>query len=206
VVGDVRTHDLASPPRPDLYLPRSEDPNNFTWLIANIHGDPAALKNAVRSRLKKEFPEAEVSRYETMTEEMSAEVSQRTLLMEVAALFGLIALSLSILGTYGLLAYEVSLREKEIGIRLALGSSREHIVALLVTQEGRWLITGALFGLVSAIATGYALKARFYGSQSTSVPVLFGTTLLLLGPAFIAIALPARRASRLDPVQTLRRD
>jgi ABC-type lipoprotein release transport system permease subunit len=126
--------------------------------------------------------------------------------MQVAASFGAVALFLSILGVYGLLAYEVSLREKEIGIRLALGSSRERIVKLLLYEEGRWLVAGTMLGLVCAVAAGYTFRARFYGAHATSLLVLVGSAFLLLGPALLAIGLPARRAALQDPAETLRRE
>jgi hypothetical protein len=206
VVGNVHNYDLASAPGPDIYIPRAEDPKGFTWLLANVKGGPASMKSAAQAKLKENFPEAEVFRVETMDEEMSSEVSERAFLMQVTIAFGAVALFLSILGTYGLLAYEVSLREKEIGIRLALGSSRECIVKLLLREEGRWLAAGALLGLGCAIVTGYALRSRLYGTHSTSLPVLLGSVLLLVGPALIAIAVPASRAALQDPAQTLRRE
>jgi hypothetical protein len=205
VVGNVHNYDLASAPGPDIYIPRAEDPKGFAWLLAKVK-DPASLKNAAKAKLKTEFPEARVFRFETMDEEMSSEVSERVFLMQVAMAFGAVALFLSILGTYGLLAYEVSLREKEIGIRLALGSSRELIVKLLLREEGRWLAAGALLGLGCAVVTGYVLRSRFYGAHSSLLPVLLSSTLLLVGPALIAIAVPAGRAARQDPAQTLRRE
>jgi hypothetical protein len=141
-----------------------------------------------------------------MTEEMSDEVSQRVLLMQVATVFGLVALFLSILGTYGLLAYEVSLREKEIGIRLALGSSRERIVCPPRFSR-RPLAHHRRAPRACQRHRHWIRSARpLLGSQSTSLPVLFGTTFLLLGPALAAIPLRATRASRLDPVQPPRRD
>jgi predicted permease len=206
VVGNVHNYDLVSAPGPDIYIPRAEDPGSFARVLLNVSGDPASFKNTTRAQLKAHFPEAKVFGFETMSEEMSSEVSERVFLMQVAIAFGAVALFLSILGTYGLLAYEVSLREKEIGIRLALGSSREGIIRLLLQEEGRWLVAGALLGLVSAAAAGYALRARFYGAHSTSLPVLFGSAMLLLGPALVAVALPARRAAFQDPAQTLRRE
>jgi ABC-type antimicrobial peptide transport system permease subunit len=103
-----------------------------------------------------------------------------------------------------LLAYEVSLREKEIGIRLALGSSRQAIVQLLLGQESRWVLIGALAGLVGAVLTGYALRTQFYHARAASLPVLAASLALLILPSLAAIALPARRAAQLDPVQTLR--
>jgi ABC-type antimicrobial peptide transport system permease subunit len=140
----------------------------------------------------------------TMSQEMSYEVELRTFLMQLAAAFGALALFLAILGTYGLLAYEVSLREKEIGIRLALGSSRQAIVQLLLGQESRWVLIGAVAGLFGAIVTGYALRAQFYHARAASLPVLAASLALLILPSLVAIALPARRAAHLDPVQTLR--
>jgi putative ABC transport system permease protein len=206
VVDNVHNYDLVSKPGPDLYIPRAENPSGFARLILNISGDPALLKNAARAKLKAKFPEATILGFETMPEEMSSEVSERVFLMQMAMAFGAVALFLSILGTYGLLAYEVSLREKEIGIRLALGSSRERVIKLLLHQEGRWLIAGTLVGLMCAVATGYALRARFYGAHSTSLLVLLGSALLLFVPALLAIALPASRAALQDPSQTLRRE
>ncbi|HTW59473.1 MAG TPA: ADOP family duplicated permease [Terriglobales bacterium] len=206
VVGNVHNYDLVSEPGPDLYIPRAEDPSGFARFIVNVSGDPALFKNAVRTKLKAQFPEASIFGFETMAEEMSSEVSERVFLMQVAMAFGAIALFLSILGTYGLLAYEVSLREKEIGVRLALGSSRERIVQLLLYEEGRWLMAGTILGLFCAVATGYVFRSRFYGVHATSLSVLVGSALLLLGPAWLAIAMPARRAALQDPAETLRRE
>jgi len=206
VVGNVHNYDLVSRPGPDLYIPRAESPSGFARVVLNVSGDPALLKNAARTKLRAQFPEAAIFGYETMSEEMSSEVSERLFLMEVAMSFGAIALFLSILGTYGLLAYEVSLREKEIGIRLALGSTRERIVKLLLYEEGRWLVAGTILGLACAGATGYAFRSRFYGAHSTSLFVLLGSALLLLAPAVLAVALPASQAARQDPAETLRRE
>jgi predicted permease len=206
VVGNVHNYDLVSEPGPDLYIPRAENPRGFARLILQASGDPGLLKNAVRTKLKAQSPEATVFGFESMPEEMSSEVAERVFLMQVAMSFGGVALFLSILGTYGLLAYEVSLREKEIGVRLALGSQRNGIVKLLLYEEGRWLMAGTILGLACAIATGYVLRSRFYGLHSTSLYVLLGSTLLLMGLAFLAIALPARRAALQDPAETLRRE
>ena len=175
-------------------------------MIMNANGDPGSFTKMVRQKLKASYPEAAVSRVHTFAEEMSNEVSERVFLMQVAMAFGAIALFLSILGSYGLLAYEVSLREKEIGIRLALGSSREGIIALLLKEEGRWLALGGLLGMAGAMLTGYLLRAEFYGARSTSPFVLAGAALLLLGPALMAILVPAGRAAFLEPASTLRRE
>jgi predicted permease len=206
VVGNVHNYDLISKPGPDLYIPRAENPSGFARFVLNVSGDPALLKNAARTKLKAQFPEATIFGFETISEEMSSEVSERVFLMEVAMSFGAVALFLSILGTYGMLAYEVSLREKEIGIRLALGSSRERVVKLLLYEEGRWLMAGTILGLACAVAMGYILRSRFYGAHSTSLSVLLGSALLLIGPALLAITLPARPAAFKDPPEPPRRE
>lgn len=206
VVGNVHNYDLVSIPGPDLYIPRAENPSGLARLVVKLSGDPALLKNAVRKKLKVQFPEADISDFETMSEEMSYEVSERVFLMKVLVSFGAVALFLSILGTYGLLAYEVSLRVKEIGIRLALGCSREKIVRLLLYEHGRWLLAGTLLGLACAVATGHVFRSRFYGVDATSGSVLVGSALLLVVPALLAIVLPARVASLQDPADTLRRE
>ena len=206
VVGNVKDRDLETAPRPDLYVPRADDPRHSVMFILKANGDPALLLHAVRERIKAQLPSARVFGVRTMQEEMLGEVREKAFLMRVAIAFGGVALFLSILGTYGLLAYEVSLREKEIGIRLALGSSRERIVALLLHEEGRWLVAGGMLGLAGAAATGYALRSRFYQAQATSMPVLIGSTVLLLVPALIAIGLPASHAALQDPAETLRRE
>jgi hypothetical protein len=206
VVDNVHNYDLVSTPGPDIYIPRAENPSGFARLVLNLTGEPAALKNVVRQKLKAEFPGGRGFGLETMAEEISSEVSQRMFLMNVAMAFGAMALFLSILGTYSLLAYEVSLREKEIGIRLALGSSRGRIVRLLLKEEGLWLVAGTVVGLACSAATGYLFRARFYGAQSTAPSVLLGSVILLVAPALLAIALPARRAALQDPAETLRRE
>jgi predicted permease len=206
VVANVHNYDLVSQPGPDLYFPRWEHPRNFARIIIQTRADPALLKNAVRSELKRQFPEARVFGFETIREEMSFEVSERVFLMRVAIAFGAVALFLSILGTYGLLGYEVSLRVKEIGIRMALGSSRERILKLLVYEHGLWLLSGTVLGLICAIAAGYALRSQFYGVRSTSLFVLIASALMLALPALLATAIPARRASLQDPAEILRRE
>jgi ABC-type antimicrobial peptide transport system permease subunit len=206
VAANVHNYNLVSEPGPDLYIPRAQNPTRSARLVIMVSGDPALLKNAAKSKLKVQFPEGDISDFETMSEEMSYEVSERVFLMKVLISFGASALFLSILGTYGLLAYEVSLRVKEIGIRLALGSSRENIVKLLVLEHGQWLLGGTLLGLACAVATGYTFHSKFYGAHSTSIPVLVGSALLIALPALLAIALPARIAALQDPADSLRRE
>jgi predicted permease len=204
VVGNVHSYNLESLPGPDLYLPEADNPQTAEVMMIRTAGDPALLTRTVRDIIRGKHSDLALFHLRTMSQEMSYEVELRTFLMQLAAAFGALALFLAILGTYGLLAYEVSLREKEIGIRLALGSSRQAIVQLLLGQESRWVLIGAVAGLFGAIVTGYALRAQFYHARAASLPVLAASLALLILPSLVAIALPARRAAHVDPVQTLR--
>jgi predicted permease len=204
VVGNVHSYSLESAPGPDLYIPEADHPQTAMVFMVRTSGDPALLTRSVRDIVRAQHSDLALYHLRTVSVEMSYEVEFRSFLMQVTAAFGALALFLAILGTYGLLAYEVTLREKEIGIRIALGSSRQAIVQLLLGQESRWIFAGAATGLFGAILTGYALRAQFYQARAASIPVLAGSLGLLIIPSLIAIALPARRAAQLDPVQTLR--
>ena len=204
VVGDVHNFDLAIPPVPNLYLPEADNPQTAMAFLLRTGNDPALSAHAVRAMLHRFYPDLALYKLQTMPERMSRQVAQRRFLMWLAVAFGLLSLLMAVLGTYGLLAYEVSLREKEVGIRIALGCSREGIVRLLLRQELRWVLLGVATGLVCATLSGYLLRAEFYGAATSTVPVLLGSALLLVLPSLAATALPARRAAQLDPVQAMR--
>lgn len=206
VVGNVHSYDLDTPPGPDLYLPAAYQPPSRMVVLMRTAGDPRLLVKTVRNVIRGQHADLSIYHLRSMEEEMANEVELRSFLMQVAAAFGVLALVIAVLGTYGLLAYEVTLREKEIGIRLALGSSRAAIVRLLLTQEFRWVAAGAGVGLIAATLSGYVLRSQFYQVQATFAPVLVSSLVLLVMPSIVAIVLPARRAAHLDPVVTLRHE
>ena len=137
---------------------------------------------------------------------MAHQAALRRFLMQIAIAFGALALSLAVFGTYGLLAYEVSLREREMGIRLALGSTRVAIVTLLLQQESRWIAGGILSGPLMASGVGFVLRAQFFHTSAISVPVLITSSVILVVPALLAVAVLGRRVSLLEPSITLRRE
>jgi predicted permease len=204
-VGDVHSYSLDRAPVPNLYLPEADGPDSSMIIMMRTVGDPSALDETVR-RLLRGNASLTVRYVESMPELMAHAVAMRRFSMWVVAAFGALALGLAALGTYALLAYEISLREREIGIRLALGSQRSAILALLIHQEARWIGAGLGMGLVGAILIGYVLRAEFYHAGAASAAVLTVALTLLAGSALAAVAIPGRRASLLDPSMTLRRE
>jgi predicted permease len=203
-VGDVHSYSLERAPVPNLYLPEADGrPDTSMTIMLRTAGDPSELVETVRRMLRSNAG-LTVRYVESMPELMAQAVATRRFSMWMVAAFGLLALGLATLGTYALLAYEVSLREREIGIRLALGSQRSAILALLIRQEVRWIGAGLATGLVGAVLTGYLLRAEFYHAGAASAPVLGAALGLLAVSALAAVAIPGRRASLLDPCETLR--
>ncbi|HZY74439.1 MAG TPA: FtsX-like permease family protein, partial [Edaphobacter sp.] len=204
-VGDVHSYSLDRTPVPNLYLPEADGPDTSMTVFLRTADDPGELEETVR-RVLRGNTSLTVRYVESMPELMANAVAMRRFSMWVVAAFGLLALGLATMGTYALLAYEVSQREREIGIRLALGSRRSAILTLLIRQEARWIGAGLGLGLLGAIVTGYLLRAEFYHAGAASASVLGAALVLLAGSALTAVAIPGRRASLLDPSVTLRRE
>ncbi len=204
-VGDVHSYSLERAPTPNLYLPEADGPDASITLMLRTAGDPTALDETVRRALRRNS-QITVRYVESLPELMAHQVVLRRFSMQIALAFGALALGLAIFGTYGLLAYEVSIREREMGIRLALGSTRAAVVTLLLRQESRWIAGGLVSGLFGAALTGFLLRAQFFGTRAASAPVLLGAAALLAVPALLAVAIPGRRASLLEPAITLRRE
>ena len=204
-VGDVHSYSLDREPVPNLYLPEGDGPDTSMTIMLRAAGDPSDLDETVRRLLRNNT--ALTLRYvESMPEMMARQVAVRRFSMWVVTSFGLLALILATLGTYALLTYEISLREREIGIRLALGAQRSAILSLLIRQESQWIGAGLGLGLLGAVVSGYLLRAEFYHVRAASVPVLASALGLLAISALAAVTIPGRRASLLDPSVTLRRE
>ncbi len=204
-VGDVHSYSLERAPVPNLYLPEADGPDTSITIMVRTQDDPARMDETLRRALRQDS-RLSVRYVESMPELMAHQVALRRFSMWVAVTFGSLALGLAILGAYALIAYEVSLREREIGIRLALGSSRPGIVGLLLQQESRWILGGLTLGLFGAVGAGFLLRAEFFHTRAASIPVLGASVLLLAIPALAAVAVPGLRASLLDPAVTLRRE
>jgi ABC-type antimicrobial peptide transport system permease subunit len=166
-------------------------------------GDPAAVVSAVRAALLDIDPDLPFSDIQTMEERTTRSLVPQRLAMGLAAMFAVVALLLSMLGIYGVLAHLVARRSREIGIRLALGSTVRAIF-YLVLREGVTLIgAGLMLGLAGAVATARALKGVVFGVEPTDPALLAGVAVATGCIALLACLAPARRATRVDPVDVL---
>lgn len=205
VVREVQLEDLAGRPNSSgaFYAPAAQAvPRGLTFAI-RTQVDSTAVLGSVRSELRKIDPAMPLSNVRTMNEYVAQSLMSRKAAMALAASFGLLSLFLSAVGIYGVLAYLTTQRSREIGIRIALGSTNRGIFTLIV-QEGLLLVTcGLTIGLAGTVALRRILQTQIYGLGSMD-PFVIGSALVVLSAiALLACALPARRATRVDPVMVL---
>jgi putative ABC transport system permease protein len=173
-------------------------------IVLKAEGDPAALAGVLRAAVQNVDRDQPLVRVRTMEEAMGDSVSQPRLRTTLLALFTIVALALSLIGVYGVMAYAVSERTHELGVRLALGASAGDIRALVVGQGARFALAGIAIGLVGALVESRALGSLLFGISAVD-PATFALTAVGLGAAAIGAAYaPARRAGRIDPVRLLR--
>jgi putative ABC transport system permease protein len=210
VVGDTRQA-FEADTQPTMYVPYPQYPievlagmyRNVSILLKTT-GDPAALAGSLRTAVREVDRDQPLARVRTMEDAMAESVAQPRLRTTLLALFSGVALALSLIGVYGVMAYSVSERTQELGVRIALGASPADIRALVVGEGARLAVAGVAIGLAGALAASRALGALLFGVSATD-PVTFALAAVgLAGAALAATYAPARRASRIDPVVLLR--
>jgi len=204
VAGDLRYNGLAADISNNVYVPHTQRPWNALTVVVRTHTDPLTLLRSVRDAIwlvDKKLPLASV---QTMQQVMDTEMARPRLTMLLLVLFGLAALALAAIGTYGIVAYSVTQRTREIGIRMALGALRTRVVAMVVWKALRLAVAGLVCGGVAALALTRVLASLLFEVNATDPGVFGAAALLLLGVVVAAACIPAFRASRVDPVTMLR--
>jgi putative ABC transport system permease protein len=208
VAKDVKYRSFRDPGRPMFYQPfrQANTGRGQMTLVARITGDPAPIAAAMQREARALDPAMPMFTAETLNAQLDASLAQERLVATLSGLFGLLALALACIGLYGVMAFDVARRTREIGVRMALGASAGR-VAQLVLRETMWLVgIGVVFGLGAALAATRWVKSLLYGLQPHD-PLTIGLAVLtLMIVAAIAGYLPARRASRVDPMVALRHD
>jgi len=204
VVADAKLYGLDAPVEPAIYVPHMQHPGESMGVAVRTEGDPAAIASAVRREVLKLDSEQPISDVRTMATVLSDSLMLRRVSMLLLTVFASLALTLATVGIYGLTAYSVSRRTHEIGLRVALGASQSQILRLVV---GRGLVTsliGAGIGVAAAVGLTRGLSGMLYGVTATDPLVFAGVPLLLIAVSVLASYVPARKATRIDPLVALR--
>jgi putative ABC transport system permease protein len=209
VVADVqeRGYDLSM--KPGFYVPTSQEPygtSDSDLLIVRSKGDPLAQVPAISRIVASIDPNVPVSNVQTMEDVIAAAVSDRQQQMTLLGIFAGLALLLASIGLYGVLAYAVTQRSREIGLRMALGASTSSVTAIVVRHGMVLTGIGLALGLTASWAATRALKTALYGITPTDPTTFAGVAGLLAMVALAACLIPARRAARVDPIVVLREE
>lgn len=204
VAGDVRRSGLDLPPRPELYMAYPQQSRSTMTLTIRTAGEPTALAGAVRSAVAAIDPQLPVARMETLDRLIGDSLAQRRFNMLLLMVFSLLALSLSAVGIYGVVAYTVSRRSHEFGVRLALGARRADMVRIVLGEAALVTVAGTLIGVAGALALTRVLATLLFEISPTDAATFIAVTLALAAVALLACYIPARRATRIDPIVSMR--
>jgi putative ABC transport system permease protein len=204
VVGDVKSLTAQPEASPEIYRSYWQWPMQNPTLFIRTRGEAAALVAAVRRETKTVMPEMPAPKIRLLTQDVGESLAQPRLQAALLALFGGLALLLAAGGTYGVLAYAVTQRQQEIGVRIAMGAQRNDVLTLVIGWGLKLVLVGTVIGLVAALALTRVTRALLYGVTPTDALTFASVFVTLLLIATLACWLPARRAARIDPMEALR--
>jgi putative ABC transport system permease protein len=204
VVGNIKQTTLDAGFRPAMYLPHLQSPNPGLTVLVRTTGDPLAIAGAVREQLRAIDKDVPVTHIQSMDHVFAASVAQQRFSMLVVGLFAGLALILATVGIYGVMAYSVAQRSHEIGVRMALGARTSQVLKLILKDGMSLALLGVGAGLLGAFALTRLLATLLFEVTPNDARTLIGVSLLLLGVAFVACYIPARRATKVDPLVALR--
>jgi putative ABC transport system permease protein len=203
IVGDVHEYGLDAPPRPTVYVNLFQRPRSTVTVTMLSDASTQLVTSAARGILQELNPEVP-ARFRTFSQVYAASLGSRRFNLVLIGFFGTVALLLATAGVFGVMAYSVSRRTREIGVRVALGARSRDVLAMILGQGMRMIVIGIAIGLAGALAITRALESMLFG-VTASDPVTFAAVItLLVGVALLACYIPARRATRVDPMVALR--
>jgi len=204
VAGDVKYDDMAAKFGNDIYVPYLQSGYPCYYWTVRTRGDPLSLVAAVRQTVAAVDRELPVSDVMTMEQRIANSTSRTRFIAVLLGLFAVLALSLAVMGLYGLIAYSVAQRTREIGIRMALGAQSSQVLRLTLRQGMRLVVIGGAVGVAASLALTRLMRSLLYEVSAADPLTFAGVALLLLGAALLACYVPARRAARIDPMVALR--
>ena len=206
VVADIHQRGLDQGVKPMIYAPFQQDRSGFTRYVSFVARTaiPAGVAEGIRAEIRRAAPDLPIDTALTMDEALAASVAQPRFRTVLLGLFATAAMLIATCGLYGLMAYSVTQRRREIGVRMALGADRRDVLRLVLTRALRIVAAGLVVGLAGALVVTRVLQTFLFGVTPTDPMVFTIVTLLLLAVGLMAAWLPARRATRIDPWAALR--
>ncbi len=204
VVRDVRHYGLSADPTPEMYIPLAQGPFGGMVIVARTASDPAAFAQPMKEAIFAVDPQQPVYAFNTMRGLLAASVAMPRLNMILSLLFAAIALLLASIGIYGVMSYAVTQRTQEIGVRMALGASATDAVRSVVGRGMGVAFVGIALGLLASVALTRLLQSQLFGVAAIDGMIFGGISGLFVAIALLASYLPARRATRVDPLVALR--
>jgi putative ABC transport system permease protein len=204
VVADIRHSQIRTGADPCLFMPNAQQPFPFSSLVVRTQGDPLSLVSAVKEQVKTVDPDQGISDVETMERRVIDVMAQPKLETAIFGMFGLVALTLAATGIYGVLAYSVAQRRREIGVRLALGATPASTFGMVLREGFRLTLAGTVLGCGLALLLTRFMQGLLYEVEPVDPPVFAAVTMFLMLVATSACAVPAIRATRVNPAIALR--
>jgi len=207
VVGDVRQNGFYGEQQYELYAPNAQERRSWLAprdLVVRTSGDPRSIAGAVRQAVWAVDKDQPVSNVRTMNEVFAAAISRERFQMLLLALFATLALILACVGLYGVISYGVAQRTHEIGVRMALGAQSSDVLRLVIRQGMVLTVVGLVLGTIAALAATRVMTDLLYGVTATDAITFISVAALLVLVALLACYLPARRATKVDPLIALR--
>jgi putative ABC transport system permease protein len=206
IVGNIRQESLTDEAVPELYVPATQMPLNSMTLLVHTSVDPLSVANTVRGQVLAIDPNEPIYDIRTIDQRVREALSVSRALMFLFSAFAVLALILAAVGIYGLVSYSVSQRTHEIGIRIALGAQRRHVLRLILRTGVTLALSGIVIGVAGAIALTRFLTSLLYGVTATDTRTFVIVSVGLFAIAVAACLIPARRATRVEPLIALRHD
>ncbi|MGH9937369.1 MAG: ADOP family duplicated permease [Blastocatellia bacterium] len=209
VAPDVKRYGLEDEVRPEFYRPYLQEEQLLAFnmkLSVRATGDPLNLAAAVRQQAHAVDPDQPVYSVMTMEQRLAESVAPRRFQMLLFGVFAAVALAMAAVGIYGVISHSVSLRAHEIGIRMALGARQRDVLRMVVAQGMRLALIGLAIGLTGAFALTRVMESLLFSVSATDPATFASVSLLLAGVAFLGAYIPARRATKVDPVVALRHE
>jgi putative ABC transport system permease protein len=204
VVSDVKQYGLDKKEPMQIYLPEAQFPGSFMTLVVRTSADPKSMIAAIKNEILALDPDQAVYGILTMEQLLAESISLRQFSMMLLIIFASLALTLAAVGIYGVISYSVTQRTHEIGIRMALGASRRDILKLVINNGMTLALAGIAIGVGASLALTRLMASLLYGVSATDVTTFVSITVILLGVALVASFVPARRATKVDPMVALR--